>query len=497
MELDSVLDFLQDKTILITGATGFLAKIFVEKILRVQPNVNKLYLLVRAPDAKSALHRFNTEAVAKELFKVLKDKYGTNLESFLSEKVTPVAGDITCENLGVEDYNLIQEMWRDVDVVVNVAATTNFDERYDIALALNTFGAENVLKFAAKCINIKLLLHVSTAYVSGEKPGLILETPYQLGDALNHTPGLDINIEKKIIEEKLKELKSDEKATEKSITLAMKDLGIERATKFGWPNTYVFTKALGEMIVGQLKAGDMPLVILRPTIVTSTYKEPFPGWIEGIRTIDSLAVGYGKGRLACFLGDPESVIDAIPADMVVNAMITAMATHANQRHACETAIVYHVGSSVSNPLKYKVIQESGYNYFRKHPWINKKDGKPVIVSEIKVLTSMDSFQRYFYLRYLLPLQGLQVLNSALCHAFNGTYTDLKRKIGFVLRVVELYKPYLFSKSFYDDINTEKLRQRAKENVVEANMFYFDPKTIKWDVYFEHIHYPGVVKHVFK
>ncbi|GJW80679.1 jojoba acyl CoA reductase-related male sterility protein [Tanacetum coccineum] len=35
--------------------------IFVEKILRVQPNVKKLHLLVRATDAKSALQRFNTE----------------------------------------------------------------------------------------------------------------------------------------------------------------------------------------------------------------------------------------------------------------------------------------------------------------------------------------------------------------------------------------------------------------------------------------------------
>nr|GEW88311.1 jojoba acyl CoA reductase-related male sterility protein [Tanacetum cinerariifolium] len=61
MELESILDFLDNKTILVTGATGFLAKIFVEKILRVQPNVKKLYLLMRATDAKSALQRFNTE----------------------------------------------------------------------------------------------------------------------------------------------------------------------------------------------------------------------------------------------------------------------------------------------------------------------------------------------------------------------------------------------------------------------------------------------------
>ncbi|KAK1409996.1 hypothetical protein QVD17_36528 [Tagetes erecta] len=490
--MDSILGFLDNKTILITGATGFLAKIFVEKILRVQPNVKRLYLLVRASDAKSALQRFNKEAVDKDLFNSLKAKYGTNLQSFLSEKVTAVAGDITYENLGVKESSLIEEMWGNVDVVVNVAATTNFDERYDIALALNTFGAKNVLNFAAKCVNIKLLLHVSTAYVAGEEPGLILETPYELGKALNGAHGLDINTEKKIIEERLKELSYDETATDKSITMAMKDLGIERAKKFGWPNTYVFTKALGEMILGHLK-GNMPLVILRPTIITSTYKEPIPGWIEGIRTIDSLAVGYGKGQLSCFLGDPESVIDVIPADMVVNAMIATMAAHANQP-SCE--IIYHVGSSVSNPLKYKSLQQSGYDYFSRHPWINK-DGKPVIVSEVKVLDSMASFQRYFALRYLLPLQGLRVMNSALCHALDGTYTSLKRKVNYVLRMIDLYKPYLFSKSFFDDMNTEKLRQLISENEAEAEMFYFDPKTIKWDVYFEHIHIPGGVKYVFK
>ncbi|MFS7956505.1 putative alcohol-forming fatty acyl-CoA reductase [Helianthus anomalus] len=69
------------------------------------------------------------QAVAKDLFKVLKEKYGTNLQSFLSKKVIPIAGDITCENLGVKDYNLVEEMLGDIDVVVNVAATTNFDER--------------------------------------------------------------------------------------------------------------------------------------------------------------------------------------------------------------------------------------------------------------------------------------------------------------------------------------------------------------------------------
>ena len=57
---------------------------------------------------------------------------------------------------------------------------------------------------------------------------------------------------------------------------------MSRAKVFGWPNTYVFTKAMGEMCVGRYKE-NLSTVIIRPTMITSTYKEPFPGWIEGLR----------------------------------------------------------------------------------------------------------------------------------------------------------------------------------------------------------------------
>ncbi|KAK1435080.1 hypothetical protein QVD17_00840 [Tagetes erecta] len=492
MELGSIVDFLENKVMLVTGATGFLAKIFVEKVLRVQPNVKKLYLLVRAADGKSALQRFNTEAVSKDLFKLLKEKHGTNLQTFLCEKVTLVAGDITCEDLGVQDSSLKAEMWRDIDVVVNAAATTNFDERYDVALNLNTFGVKNVLNFAQKCVNIKLLLQISTAFVSGEKPGLMLETPYHLGESLNGTKGLDIDEEKKILEKKMKELKAHN-ASDEHINLAMKDLGMQRANHYGWPNTYVFTKALGEMIIGHLKEDMPPVVIIRPTIIGSTFKDPFPGWVEGIRTIDSLALGYGKGRVTCFVGDPEGIYDVIPADMVVNAIIAAIAANANQ--TC-SEVIYHVGSSVSNPLKASTLQKCGIRYFTDHPCIGK-DGKPVIVGEVTVLNSIASFYIYIGLRYLLPLQVLRFVNFILCRAFDDTYKNLDRKISFVLRLVDLYKPYLFTKSFYDDMNTEKLRRVVRVSGNEESIFYFDPRIIDWESYVEHIHLPGLTQREFK
>ncbi|GLT63856.1 hypothetical protein SLA2020_363880 [Shorea laevis] len=490
MEIGSIPSFLESKSILVLGATGFLAKIFTEKILRVQPNVKKLYLLLRASDVKSATQRLHNEIIGKDLFKVLKETCGAKFNSFISQKTTLVPGDITCEDLGLKDPNLVEEMMRELDVVVNLAATTNFDERYDVALDLNTMGAKHVLNFAKKCVKLKVFVHVSTAYVSGEREGLILENSYRMGETLNGVSGLDIDAENKIVEEKLNELQA-QGASPQAITQAMKDLGIERAKTYGWPNTYVFTKAMGEMFVEDLKES-IPTVIVRPTIVTSTYKEPFPGWAEGVRTIDSLAVGYAKGKLQCFLGDLKGVVDVIPADMVVNAMIVAMVAHAYQ----PSDTIYQVGSSVRNPLTYDKLQDYGFRYFTKNPWINK-DGKPVKVGQIRVLESMASFHRYMTFRYLYPLKGLELANIAFCKYFQGVYSDLSRKINFVMRLVEIYRPYLFFNGIFDDMNTEKLKMAARDSGVDMDLFFFDPQCIDWEDYFMNTHLPGIVKYIFK
>ena len=90
----------------------------------------------------------------------------------------------------------------------------------------------------------------------------------------------------------------------------------------------------------------------------------------------------------------------IPADMVVNAIIVAMAAHANQP---SDEAIYQVGSSVRHPVRYTNLQDYGLTYFTKKPWIGK-DGKAVKVGRVKVLDSMASFHRYMALRYLLLLK---------------------------------------------------------------------------------------------
>ncbi|CAH9093397.1 unnamed protein product [Cuscuta europaea] len=485
------MEFLVGKSILITGATGFLAKVLVEKILRTQPDIKKLYLLIRASDSISAIKRFNTEVMDSELFRVVKEQYGEKFKALVEEKVFPVAGDISFKDLGIENA---EQLLRELDIVINSAATTVFDERYDVAMSINTMGAKNVLNFAKKCHNLKMIVHVSTAYVCGDRIGIIPEKPFRLGETLNGHTYLDIDEEKKVIEDKLMELRT-QNATEKETRVAMKILGIQRAKLHGWPNTYSFTKAMGEMLLLKFKE-NLCVIMLRPTIITSTYKEPFPGWIEGARTMDIFVLMYGKGRSNFMMGDPDSILDAIPGDMVVSSILAAVMHHGRDIHNTYTdeELIYHVGSSSTNPLTIVDLGNYLYRYFTDNPW-STKIGSLVKVGKPMLLTSLNELQRYISFRYLPMLKVLKLLNAVLFQYFDEKCATIEKNISFVIRIAELYKPYLFFHGSFDDTNIKRLRVATTQTSM-TNIVNFDPSCLHWEDYFINTHIPGVVKYAF-
>lgn len=64
------------------------------------------------------------------MFRVLRMNVGDEiLNALISEKVVPIQGDISLNNMGVSDSNLLKDMRQEIDIVVNSAATTRFDER--------------------------------------------------------------------------------------------------------------------------------------------------------------------------------------------------------------------------------------------------------------------------------------------------------------------------------------------------------------------------------
>ncbi|GJN15461.1 hypothetical protein PR202_gb02379 [Eleusine coracana subsp. coracana] len=490
MDGSTIIGYFKGKSILITGSTGFLGKILVEKILRVQPDVNKIYLLVRGVDEPSAKHRVDQEVIGTELFGLLREKYGERYRQFMEEKVIALAGDIIYQNLGLE-APMLEDLAKDIDIIVNIAATTNFYERYDVSLDVNVMGVKHLCLFAKQCAKLKMLMHVSTAFASGDREGLIMERPINLGESLRQGTYLDIDAELRLVRDVKKEL-TDSDDAQKTERKAMKELGIKRARHFGWSNTYVFTKAMGEMLLGQLR-GDMPVVIMRPSIITSLRADPLPGWMQGTRTIDTLIIGYAKQNLSCFLADLSLVMDVIPGDMVVNAMMAAMVAHSEEKGA---QVVYHVTSSLRNPATYDVLYQSGRRHFYENPRLGK-NGEVIPTKEMYFFNTIARFHLYMIITYKLPLEILHLVNLMLCGVFSRLYNDLNHKYKFVMHLVDVYGPFAFFKGCFDDMNMERLRLTMAMKTPEDQMFNFDPKTIDWDDYFYRVHIPGVLKYVCK
>src|SRR5207253_10694337 len=102
------------------------------------------------------------------------------------------------------------------------------------------------------------------------------------------------------------------------------ELGRSRAGLLGWPDAYAYTKALGERALLENR-GEVPVTIVRPSIIESSLAEPRPGWIRGFRMAEPVIISYGRGLLKEFPGVPEGIIDVIPVDLVVGATIATAA----------------------------------------------------------------------------------------------------------------------------------------------------------------------------
>src|SRR5205085_4426061 len=139
-----------------------------------------------------------------------------------------------------------------------------------------------------------------------------------------------------------------ERLREQWVDDRMVDRGKARAQALGWPDSYAYTKALGERALLETR-GEVPVTILRPSIIESSLSEPHPGWIRGFRMAEPVIVSYARGLLKEFPGIPEGVVDVIPVDLVVSAVVALAASGP----APAGASVYHVASGSRNPLHYR------------------------------------------------------------------------------------------------------------------------------------------------
>lgn len=537
-----VTKILTGKRVLFAGATGFVGKVSLSMLLHhYGEELAHVYVLVRKGSAKDAKSRFFDKVATSEPFEPLRTKFGGEAEAiaWLSKKVTILDGDITDPWMGM-DETAARALKGNIDVVINCAGLVSFNPSLEVGLNVNTHGVKYLVE---ACLFWDVpLVHMSTAFVAGNRSGLVFEDEEVVGyfPRKGDLDGRDFSLEQELADcektvARLRE-QADDKALasefrtraierlegegrdatdEKALRLAvgrerklwlttrLVEAGMERAKHWGWPNTYTYTKSLGEQVIA--KTPGLRYALVRPSIVESAQHYPFPGWNEGFTTSAPIIYALMKSRGILPTGF-DKILDMIPVDQVAGSLIaiTAQQLRTSERR------VYQQATGDSSPFIAARSTELVGLYTREH-WRTKKTGNswlnelrsrneakstsklrfdtlstPMIAKGAKWLAGFIDEQK--------PTWGAPKVSAMLEHA-KEQLEEVVDDAGRLNMIVDIFLPFIWNNRFvFRCDNTRSLyvdmpaHDRAKIN--------WNPEAIDWRQYFLEVHIPGLAKWVF-
>ncbi|WP_229260271.1 SDR family oxidoreductase [Duganella alba] len=332
---------LAGKRVLITGSTGFLAKVVLEKLIRSVPDIGRIVLLIRG----DARERFEREIATSSIFDRLRAERPDFLPGFFAEKIECISGEVTapCFGLPIAAFNALA---RRIDLVINAAASVNFREALDEALSINALSVRHIAELARA--GHAPLIQVSTCYVNGYHRGAMHEETVSPARAAipRHADGhYDLYGLLQHLQHRIALLRAEVSDADE-LARRLTALGIAEANYHGWNDTYTFTKWIGEQLAMAAMRG-RALTIVRPSIIESTLQEPAPGWIEGVKVADAIILAYARGKTNLFPARPEAVVDIVPADLVANSIILAAAEALQTAPATR---IYQACTGATNPV---------------------------------------------------------------------------------------------------------------------------------------------------
>lgn len=238
------------RSIFITGFPGFIARRLVKALLEADEQAS-LVALVEEKQLERA------------------QQCAEGLDAGRMEILT---GDIARRDLGLDDAQL-DRLREDTKQVFHLAAIYNLAVPLEVAQKVNVGGTGNVLDLCASCQGLERLNYVSTAYVAGDRRGVVYEHELTLGQ--------------------------------------------------GFKNHYESTKFQAELWV-RVRMREIPTTIYRPAIVVGDSRtgetEKFDGPYYILRTIARAAERRGPIPQ---LGADKSPFNVVPVDFIVSALVKA------------------------------------------------------------------------------------------------------------------------------------------------------------------------------
>uniref|UniRef100_A0A182NNF0 Fatty acyl-CoA reductase n=1 Tax=Anopheles dirus TaxID=7168 RepID=A0A182NNF0_9DIPT len=376
---ESVTEFYANTDVFITGGTGFLGKVLIEKLLRSCPDIGRIFVLMRSKRGKSIETRV-AELFDCPLFDRLKEE-----NKSATGKIVPIYGDITQKRLGMYEEDI--QRLSGVSVAFHLAASIRFDDPLRDAIKTNICSTQELLEIL-KCTATKLraVVHVSTAYS---------------------------NPENRNVEEKLYPAKYDWKKLVQAVDRYESETMNALAEKLSHnsPNTYTYTKGLAEQVCNDY-CSEVPLAIVRPSVVMFTIQEPMAGWVDNFNGPTGMLISAGIGITRTGYLPPRNRINLVPVDVVVKTIILAAWKRGTiERTAGPKHLpIYNSAVTYEQSMEYQEMLDRGKDYLFRVPfsrmlWIPR--GFP---TESKVLY-------YFSLIFtmLLPCYLLDLLIRMLGH----------------------------------------------------------------------------------
>ncbi|HQR36134.1 MAG TPA: SDR family oxidoreductase [Blastocatellia bacterium] len=517
----SVVDSMTGKNVMLIGFTGFIGKVWLVKLLQEVPDIGKVYLLIRRQRSVTAQRRFEKIASESPVFDKLHEIHGENFSKLMSEKIEVVEGDVSLPGLGLAP-DILAKLQSQLDLLINSSGLTDFNPDLRQALSINIDGTLNVLDFIRQCKQASLV-HLSTCYVVGYRDGRIAETvtpnytPKDIADfdaeiEYEHLHRLVKDVEARSESEEItqflrqqvleKARRANKQLTDSEIEAQIRkqrqrwvrdeltDVGMHRAQEFGWPNTYTFTKSLAESLIAlrgkDANGEDLPVSVVRPSIVETSTHDPFKGWNEGVNT--SAPISYLLGTFFRQLpSNGKKCLDIIPVDLVVRGMILIGAALVERRHEQ----LYHLATSAVNPCNMRrTIELTGLAH-RKHyraqddfnyRLLSMFDSIPVSKERYRKLSA--PAQKQLVRALLRIVSPLPMMRSPLIRR--------QRDLDKVTKLVELYEPFILHNEYvFEARNVEILSALLPENEREA--FGYDANYIDWWDYWINVHIPALRK----
>ncbi|XP_037036763.1 fatty acyl-CoA reductase wat-like isoform X2 [Bradysia coprophila] len=238
--------------------------------------------------------------------------------------IIPISGSLDELELAIskEDQAMLAE---NIQLIIHSAADVRFDIPIANATIRNIRGTRELLKLAQKMNNLENFIHISTAYAFCMRK--------VIGEEFYETP-----FDSEVVIRMAENMTSEDDQT---ALVAFRDKIIHP-----WPNTYTFTKAITELMVRKYEK-HFKITVIKPSIVTATFREPIPGWASNFSGANGVFAGIVGGVLRCFKIQKDIAIDMVYGDYVVNGALAA-------GHDIS------IGGNIGKPPIYNIVSSNDY-----------------------------------------------------------------------------------------------------------------------------------------